>query len=213
MPSLSARLRLPLPALILALAACGGSTPPPDEVRAEPLMTAALAGASVIVIPVTMVVVEPGMPPSAGLANGAALVAWADSLVVEALTVRAPEVRWVLPAELRRVARRAPGVAADPDQMGQAILRQPALRTVPDPLRSHLRTLMALAGGGRHAFVPAAVLLEPDLAGGVRARIIAVLADGRSGAVLWRTEARGNGPDISTALGRALATIFPILQP
>jgi hypothetical protein len=122
-------------------------------------------------------------------------------------------VRWVLPAELRRVARRSPGVAADPDQMGQAILRQPSLRTVPDPLRSHLRTLMALAGGGRHAFVPAAVLLESDLSGAFRARIIAVLADGRSGAILWRTESRSDGPDPSTALRHALATIFPLLQP
>src|SRR5690606_30763536 len=112
-----------------------------------------------------------------------------------------------------RVARRSPGVAADPDQMGQAILRQPSLRTVPDPLRSNLRTLMALAGGGRHAFVPAAVLLESDLAGRIRARLMAVLADGRSGAILWRTEARGEGPDASTALARALASIFPILQP
>lgn len=213
MPTHPTRRHAPFAAAILAIAACGGSTPPAGEVRTEPLMTAALAGASVIVLPVTMVIVESGLALPAGVANGAALVVWADSLVAEAVTMRAPEVRWVLPAELRRVARRSPGVAADPDQMGQAILRQPSLNTVPDPLRSHLRTLMALAGGGRHAFVPAAVLLESDLSGGLRARIIAVLADGRSGAILWRTESRSDGPDPSTALRRALATIFPLLQP
>ena len=34
---------------------------------------------------------------------------WADSLIGEAFTGLAPEVRWVLPAELRKVARRSPG--------------------------------------------------------------------------------------------------------
>lgn len=193
------------------VAACGGTTPPPGEVRTEPLMTAALAGATVIVPPVTMVVIEPATPGADGL-TAATRNGWADSLVAEALGTRAPEVRWVLPAELRRVARRAPGVAADPDQMGQAVLRQPGFTSVPDPLRSHLRTLMGLAGGGRHAFVPAAILLQPA-AGGVQAHLIAVLADGRSGAILWRTEASGEGASPSAALSTALARILPILQP
>src|SRR5881296_2337486 len=73
---------------------------------------------------------------------------------------RAPEVNWLFPDELRRVARRAPGVAPNPDQMGTALLRAENLSVIPDPLRSQLRTLVALAGGGggRYALVPAALV-------------------------------------------------------
>lgn len=200
-------------AFAAAAIACGGSNPPPAEVRPVPLLTAALAGAPVIVPPVTMVLIESGTPGAAALPAQAELPAWADSLVGEALSLRAPEVHWVLPAELRRVARRAPGIAADPDRMGQAVLRQSSLRVVPDPLRGHLRTLMALAGGGRHALVPAAVLLQPDLSGGVRAHLALVLADGRNGAILWRTEAQGDGPDPAEAVARALAGVLPLQHP
>jgi hypothetical protein len=61
---------------------------------------------------------------------------WSDSLIGEAFTGRAPEVRWVLPATLRKLARRSPGIVGDPDAMGQAALRSPKLRDIPDPLRS-----------------------------------------------------------------------------
>lgn len=214
LPAAPARCRTALASLLaLALAGCGGSPQPVEEPRPEPLMTAALAGQSVIVPPATMVIVEPGVPGNEWLPPQAALPRWADSLVAEALTVRAPEVKWVLPDELRRAARRAPGVAPDPDQMGQSVLRSPALRSVPDPLRGYLRNLMALAGGGRHAFVPALLRLDPDLAGGVRARLALVLADGRSGAVLWRTEAVGQGAEPAAAVRQAMAAILPVLPP
>lgn len=204
--------RLLLPLMTLGALACGSAASPPEPPRPDPLMTAALAGARVIVPPVTMVVVDPATP-GAGSLPAQVRNRWADSLVSDALANRAPEVDWVFADELRRVARRAPGVAADPDQMGQAVLRQPGFRTVPDPLRSHLRTLMGLAGGGRHAFVPAAVLLQPAPAGGVEALLVAVLADGRSGAVLWRSNARGEGTDPASAVAQALAQILPILHP
>lgn len=207
--------RRPAPAALVALAlvACGGPAQPIEEPRPEPLMTAALAGQSVIVPPVTMVIVEPGVPGNEWLPPQAALPRWADSLVAEALTVRAPEVKWVLPEELRRIARRAPGVVPDPDQMGQAVLRSPTMRSVPDPLRGYLRNLMALGGGGRHAFVPAVIVLQPDPAGGVRATLALALADGRSGAILWRTEAVGQGAEPAAAVSQAMAAILPILQP
>ena len=51
------------------------------------------------------------------------------------LTERAPEVKWVLPPALRKMARRSPRHCADPDQMGQAVLRSPKLKDIPDPLR------------------------------------------------------------------------------
>ena len=51
---------------------------------------------------------------------------WADSLIGEAFAGRAPEVHWVLPPELRKVARRAPGHRrrSRPDGPGDAALAQ-----------------------------------------------------------------------------------------
>src|SRR5207237_2900965 len=93
----------------------------------------------------------------AALARGA-------SVIGPLLTARAPEVTWLLPDELRRAARRAPGIAPDPDQMGTAILLRGGGRQeiVPDPLRHELRTLAALvgAGGGRVGLVPAGLVSE-----------------------------------------------------
>lgn len=36
----------------------------------------------------------------------------------------------------------------DPNQMGQSVMRAWSMATVPDPLRSNLRKLLAAAGGG-----------------------------------------------------------------
>ncbi len=196
---------------LVLLGACASRAPAQRPPVPEPLMTAALAGASVIVTPLTMVLAEPGLPDGSLPADRVVLLAWADSLVGGLVVERAPEVRWVLPPELRRVARRSPGLVADPDQMGQAVLRQASLRTVPDPLRGYLRNLMAVAGGGRHAFVPAAVAFSPDsMPGQVQAWVAAVLADGRSGAILWRTEVRATGSTPAAALAAAFAVIFPV---
>ena len=60
-----------------------------------------------------------------------ATLTWADSVIGEAFVSRSPEVKWVLPPALRKVARRSPGIVGDPDQMGQAMLRAPKLRTCP----------------------------------------------------------------------------------
>lgn len=196
----------------LILGACAGRAPAQKAPVAEPLMTAALAGAPVIVPPLTMVIVEPGVAAGLLPADRLGLLAWADSVVAELMVERAPEVRWVLPPELRRVARRSPGVLADPDQMGQAVMRQASLRTVPDPLRGYLRNMMAVAGGGRYAFIPAAIIVSPASEPGMlTARVAAVLADGRSGAVLWRTEAAASGATPGAALAAAFALIFPVL--
>ena len=100
--------------------------------------------------PITLVVADPALQSDTiyaptGIVGGAAR---ADSLIGEALVGRAPEVHWVLPPELRKMARRAAGFVDDPDQMGQAVLRSPNMTAVPDPLRSSLRSLVAIAEGG-----------------------------------------------------------------
>jgi hypothetical protein len=130
-------------------------------------------------------------------------------VIGEAFVGRSPEVKWVLPPALRKVARRAPGIVGDPDQMGQAMLRSPKLRTIPDPLRSSLRNLMAVVGG-RVAMVPASLGFVPDSANRVRAELSLVAADTRSGKVLWRSLALGSGPTPDAALAAALDAVLPL---
>jgi hypothetical protein len=117
-------------------------------------------------------------------------------------------VNWVLPPKLRKIARRAAGVVDDPDQMGQAILRAPNLVKVPDPLRSSIRGLVALAGG-RLALVPASLGFGPESNGQIRADLSLVLTDSRSGKVLWRTLAYGRGASPDQALNAAMAAVLP----
>ncbi len=168
----------------------------------------------------TLVAAEEALHWDEGFADRRGTLARGDSVIRSVLPGRAPEVSWVLPDALRRAARRAAGVATDPDQMGTAILRADALTLVPDPLRSQLRTLAALAGG-RYALVPAALVYRRTV-GRTDGRTVAegapavataelsvVLVDVRLGRVGWRTVARGDGEDPWSALTRAVKSLTP----
>lgn len=166
-----------------------------------------LAGQAVPVLPVTFLMAD--APLKAQLPGSrAAQLAWADSLLGEALQLRGPEVEWVLPATLRRVARRAPAMVPDPDRMGQAMMRAERLDRVPDPLRSSLRALAAMTNS-RMVMIPAAVRFAPDSAGGIRADVVFVLADTRNGGVAWRSAPSATGPTPARALEAVVARILP----
>jgi hypothetical protein len=199
---------------LLPLLACAAQAqdplPPLPPVRA--LATAALAGQTIAVLPITLLVADPALETDtvyARYSDRRAALLRADSLVGEALRSRGPEVNWVLPPQLRKVARRSAGVVDDPDQMGQAILRSPKMERVPDPLRSSIRGLVALAGG-RMAFVPASLGFGPEANGQIRADLSLVLADSRSGKVLWRSLAYGRGATPDQALNAAVAAVLPL---
>ena len=215
---------------VLALAACGGKkadqklTPAPTA----PLPTAGLAGQRVPLLPLTLVAAEDSLHWDAQLADRRASLDKCDSIIASLLEARTPEVTWVGAAELRRAARRAAGIAADPDQMGTAFLRADRLVDVPDPLRYQLRTLVGLTGA-RYALVPAGLVFRrtagrPDgQTGGAgvppvrptarppvaTAELSIVLVDTRVGRVGWRTTARGEGDDPWTALTRAVKSLTP----
>jgi len=179
---------------------------------ALPVPVEGLAGQQVALVPLTLVATDPAAQPDtlfAPLKDRRATLTWADSLIGEAFVGRAPEVNWVLPPALRKIARRSPGIVDDPDQMGQAMLRATRLREVPDPLRSSLRKLMAVVGG-RIVMVPAALSFSSDTTGAVRAELSLVAADSRSGKVLWRSGALGIGPTPGLALGAALNGVLPL---
>ena len=145
------------------------------------------------VLPITMVVADSSLQSDtlyAAYRDRRATLTWADSTIGEAFTGRAPEVKWVLPPELRKIARRSPGIVGDPDAMGQAALRSTKMKDIPDPLRSSLRNLSAVAGG-RVAMVPAALSFSREADGRIRADLALVGADTRSGKVIWRAHAGG----------------------
>jgi hypothetical protein len=163
------------------------------------------------VLPITLVAADPAIEADSGYAayrDRRAALQRTDSLISEALLGRGPEVGWVLPPELRKMARRAAGFVPDPDQMGQAVLRAPQLNTIPDPLRSSMRSLLAIADG-RLALVPAALGFGPEPDGQIRADLSLVLGDVRNGKVLWRSLASGRGKTADQALLAALAAVLP----
>jgi hypothetical protein len=177
----------------------------------RPLATASLAGQTIAVLPLTLVVADPALESDSLYArykDRRTALLRADSLVGEGFRARSPEVNWVLPPQLRKIARRAAGLVDDPDQMGQAILRSPKMVKVPDPLRSSIRGLVALAGG-RLALVPASLGFGPEANGQIRADLSLVLTDSRSGKVLWRTVAYGRGASPDQALNAAMAAVLP----
>jgi len=209
------------------LAACPHKSDTLTPEPTAPLPTAGIAAQQVGVLPLTLVAAEDSLRWEAVLGERRTALANCDSIIGTLLKARAPEVSWLLPDDLRRVARRAPGIAPAPDQMGTAILFHPTKQQpemVPDPLRSELRTLAALAGGGRYALVPAGLTYRraraPSGGPGTRpavslarpvatAELTVVLVDVRTGRVGFRTVARGDGDDPWSALTRAVKTLTP----
>jgi hypothetical protein len=174
--------------------------------------TESMAGQTVAVVPITLVAADPSLQTDSVYApyrERRPTLLWADSLIGEALTGRAPEAIWVLPPKLRKMARRAPGLVGDPDQMGQAVMRAPNLKMIPDPLRSSLRSLVAISGG-RVVMIPASLGFGRDTLGAIQANLSLVLADARSGKVLWRSVAVGSGATPPAALEAALDGVLPL---
>ncbi len=202
---ISTRIRLSQLALLLFWPITGWAA---QEHQIAALLTTPLAGQVVSVLPFTRVI-QDGLPPDALPATREGRLLWADSLLSDLLVERAPEVNWILPNELRRVARRNAPMVGDPDRLGTAILRGRNIKSIPDPLRSSLRSLVAVTGG-RFAFIPASLILQPSDSGGVIATLVAVMADVRGNNLVWRTSAPGRGATPLEAVKAALATILPL---
>jgi hypothetical protein len=193
-----------------ALAALAAATPLRAQ-QAQGFAAAALAGESVALLPLTLVGADPAIAADTalGAGRGRRALTWADSTIAEAFESRAPEVKWITPPQLRRVARRNPGMVPEPDQMGQAVMRSPKIKRIPDPLRTSLRSLTAFTGG-RYAMVPAALVWTRDTTGALKAQLSLALADTRMGIVAWRTEASGTGATPAEALTAALDLVLPV---
>lgn len=106
-----------------------------------------------------------------------------------ALRERGPEVRWLLPDTLRRIAARNPGIETALDRLPVSVFLQREVQRVGDPLYGHLRRLSALTGSPlvlipvqahhRSAREVEGRVLEPAV------ELAAALIHVRSGRVLW----------------------------
>ncbi|TLY54172.1 MAG: hypothetical protein E6K55_06425, partial [Gemmatimonadetes bacterium] len=101
----------------VVLAACGHGSQTPIPEPTAPLPTAGIAAQQVAVLPLTLVAAEDSLHWQATVGERRTALAKGDSILGSLLQARAPEVTWILPDALRRAARRAPGIAPDPDQM------------------------------------------------------------------------------------------------
>ena len=194
---------------LLGLPLTAQQTPP-----ASPVPVGSLGGKDVAVMPITLIAIDPVFDADTlfqQYREHRSALNWADSLIGRALTTRAPEVKWVLPPRLRKLARRAPGLVDDPDEMGQAMLRSTKLKEIPDQLRVSLRNLMALTDG-RVVLVPAALGFSKDTDGRIRAELSLVAVDARSGRILWRSTPVGSGVTPAAALTGALEAVLPVDQ-
>lgn len=167
-------------------------------------MLAPIVGQPIPILPIAYIVADTGIAmPATRLAR----LAWADSLIDEALEARGPEATWLVPADLRKVARRAPGMVTDPDHMSQAVMRFLNLKKVPDPLLANMRALVAMTNS-RFVMIPAALRIsEQD--GAVHVELTLVLADARSGAIAWRSSPVADAPTAAAAIAAAIAVVLP----
>ncbi len=201
---------------ILACARSPRPTTPEDPFRAigiAPLPTGALAGGSVLLLPVGGLVLSDSAAQSATLvARQFALKAAAGSVLDSALRARAPAVTWVGLAEQRRALRMAPALGIEPERLEAGYLANPKVESMVDPLWAQLRTLSSMTNTGL-ALAPAAVRLDRSGAG-YSAEYVLVLVDCRQGQV----EGRGRvvGPPAATpeaALAAAAAEAVPQTGP
>ncbi|HEY4319829.1 MAG TPA: hypothetical protein VGM77_01520 [Gemmatimonadales bacterium] len=187
-----------------AAQAQGSSGKAPKALPAPALMLAPIVGQPIPILPIAYVVADTGIPmPATRLAQ----LAWADSIIDDALEARGPEANWLVPADLRKVARRAPGMVTDPDHMSQAVMRFTSLKKVPDPLLANMRALVAMTNS-RFVMIPAALRMS-GRPGAVHIELMLVLADARSGAIAWRSSPVAEAATPAAAIAAAVAAILP----
>jgi hypothetical protein len=201
---------------LLSMVGCGKSprpTTPEDPfevIGIAPLPVGALAGGSVLILPVGVLVLSDSAALDRDLvARRYALSAEAGSSLDSAFRRGAPNVKWLGLAEQRRAIRLAPALGVDPARLETDYLISPHVESMVDPLWAQLRTMTALMDT-RTAVAPAGVRIDRR-SGGYVAEFVLVLVDPRSGKVLGRGRTVGavaSTPEAALA-SAAAATVPP----
>ncbi|HEX3927495.1 MAG TPA: hypothetical protein VHW65_05820 [Gemmatimonadales bacterium] len=183
---------------------------PPKPLPAPGLSLAAIAGQHIPVLPTTYVLVaQPTMHPAGYPVDRARRLLWADSIIIDQLTNLGPAVSWLSPDDMRKAFRRAGGMLVDPDRMGQDMMAGDKMKTVFDPLLGYLRRYVAMMNAERFAMIPAVITFSTLPGDTVRADVTYVLADTRTGAVIWRSHPVGLALNAADALASTIAHILP----
>ena len=201
--------------MLLSLVACGRSqrpATPEDPFKAiglAPLPVDALAGGSVLILPIGALVLGDSAALNPDLvARRYGLSAIAGAALDSALRRGAPAVKWFGLAEQRRALRMAPAMGIDASRMETDYLLNPRVESMVDPLWAQLRTLTALMDT-RTAVAPAGVRIDRR-SGSYVAEYVLVLVDARSGKVLGRGRTMGAlAATPEAALSSAAAATVP----
>jgi len=200
---------------MLCVVGCGRSqrpTVPENPFKAigiAPLPVEALAGSSVLILPVGALVLSDSAALNADLvARRYGLASEASATLDSAFRRGAPSVTWLGLVEQRRALRMAPALGIDPARMETDYLLNPRVESMVDPLWGQLRQLTALMTA-QTAVAPAGVRID-RLAGAYRAEFVLVLVDARSGKVLGRGRMQGApAATPEAALSSAAAATVP----
>lgn len=137
-----------------------------------------------------------------------------DAAVEQALSHRAPGVRWVFPPALDRIVARSPALGIQIRGLAVSSFRRSEVRRIGDPLFGDLRRLGAIADT-RYALLPVAGgYVDRDDEEG-RVEIAVALIDTLGGTVLWYGVVGGEPgergePGTTMSAAEALAkTLFP----
>ena len=202
--------------LVAAVVGCPGShsshTSPNDpftRVPVSPLPIASASGSSVLLLTLGGLVLGDSVPLPELEGRHTELAAAAYAALDTALRRASPDVDWQGLSEQLQTARRNPTLGLEPQRFPTAYLIEPAMTQVPDPIFAEMRTLAAITGA-RFAVIPAGARLL-KATGGYTAEYVLVVADARTGNVLWRGRALGRAaatPEgaLSAAAGTVIAT-------
>ena len=201
--------------IVSVVSACGGHRPsrthPTDPfvtTQVAPLPLGSLSGSNVLLLVAGGILLGDSAAPLPELdAHRPALLDMANAALDTALRRDGRDVNWMGLAEQRQAARRSPTLGLDPDRFATAYLFDPKVDRVPDPLWGQVRSLAAITGA-RFAVVPSAVKIT-GAQGALTASFIMVVADARTGSVMFR--ARATGRPMATAeaaLASAAATVI-----
>lgn len=154
-----------------------------------------------------LVVGDSGVPLPEIEMRRSALLELANAALDTAVRRDGREVTWMGLSEQRQAARRNPTLGLEPDRFATASLVDVATERVPDPLWGQIRSLAAITGA-RFALVPSGVKIG-GAPGAFTASYIVVVADARTGAVMYRARAAGRpAASPEAALANAASTVI-----
>ena len=176
-------------------AACAQRAQPPvpgDDTRPPP----SLAGRPVLVLPVQ---------PTSG--PGVLAVPGLDADIAFFLSERAPQVRWILPAQVERALANAPTLRIQPSALDVGGFRRARLERIGEPLFTDLHNLGLLLDA-RLALLPYAGGYVAGAGGSPgRVELHVALIDTAGGDVLWIGAVTGQpGAPDSAAVGASAAS-------